>query len=80
MNRNIFYVQTNDYYWIKLLVFNSNNWNHSTVLKLAIIVRKKISFNSFKNEITNKLFTYKSYMYIHLNACKQMFEGSLLRL
>ena len=31
---------------------------------------KQIS--SFKNEITYKLFTYKSYMYIHLNVRKQM--------
>ena len=25
---------------------------------------KQISSNSFKNEITNKLFTYKSYAYL----------------
>ena len=29
---------------------------------------KQISSNSFKNEITNKPFTYKSDMYIHLNV------------
>ena len=33
---------------------------------------KHISSNSFKNEITNKLIIYKSYMHIHLNVCKQM--------
>ena len=32
---------------------------------------KQISCNSFRNEITNKLFTYKSYVYTHLNVCKQ---------
>ena len=41
---------------------------------------KQISSNAFKNEITNKLFTYKSYMYIHLNVCKQMTDGKLLLL
>ena len=36
------------------------------------LVCKQISSNSFKNEITYKLFTYKSYMYIHSNVCKKM--------
>ena len=27
---------------------------------------------TFKNEILYKLFTYKSYVYIYLNVCKQM--------
>ena len=27
---------------------------------------------------TSKLFTYKSYMYIHLNVCKQMTDDKLL--
>ena len=29
-----------------------------------------------KNQITHKLFTYKSYIYIHLNVCKQMTDVS----
>ena len=33
---------------------------------------KQISSNLFKNEITYKLFTSKSYMYIHLSVCKEM--------
>ena len=37
---------------------------------IAILVCKQIRSNSFKNEITYKLFTYKSYMYMHLNVCK----------
>ena len=45
-----------------------------------MIEYKEISSNSFKNEITNKLFTYKSYMYIHLNVCKQMTDVKLLLL
>ena len=36
--------------------------------------------NSFKNEITNKLFTYKLYMYIYLTVCKQMTNVKLLLL
>ena len=39
-----------------------------------------MSSNSFKNEITCKPFTYKSYMYIHLHVCKQMTDGKLLLL
>ena len=31
---------------------------------------KQISSNSFENEITYKLFDYKSYMCIHLNVYK----------
>ena len=38
----------------------------------SIIKSDQISFNSFKNEITFKLFTFKSSMNIHLNVCKQM--------
>ena len=41
---------------------------------------KQLNSNSFKNEIPNKLFTYKSYMYIHLNMCKQMTDVKLLLL
>ena len=39
-----------------------------------------ISFKSFKNEITNKLFTHKSYVYIHLKVGKQITIGKLLLL
>ena len=39
---------------------------------------KQISSNSFKNEITRKLLTYKSYMYMYLNVCKQMIDVRLL--
>ena len=41
---------------------------------------KQISSNSSKNEITYKLFTYKSYMCNHLNVCKQMTDVKLLLL
>ena len=41
---------------------------------------KQISINSFKNEITYKLFPYKSYMYIHLKMYKQMTDVKLLLL
>ena len=43
-------------YWeqIKLLVSDSNTWNFSTV-------RKQMSYDSFKNNVTYKLFVYKSY-------------------
>ena len=36
-----------------------------------MLVFKQISSISFKKEITNKLFTYKSYVYIYLNVCEQ---------
>ena len=39
---------------------------------------KQISSDLFKNEITYKLFTYKSYMNINLNVCKQMSAKLLL--
>ena len=39
-----------------------------------------MSSNPFKNEITSKLLTHKSYMYIHLNECKQMTDVKLLLL
>ena len=41
---------------------------------------KQINSNSFKNENTNKLFAYKSYMYIHLNGCERMTDVKLLLL
>ena len=39
---------------------------------------KQTSYNLFKNEITKKLFTYKSYMYIHLILGKQMDYSCLI--
>ena len=42
---------------------------------MAILVCKQIISTSFKNEIT-----YKPYMYIHLNVCKQMTDVKLLLL
>ena len=45
-------------------------------VKTTVVLEYKQSIsNSFKNEIINKLFTYKSYMYIHLNVCKQMINS-----
>ena len=41
---------------------------------------QKIRSNSFKNELTDKLFTYKSYMYINSNVSKQMTDIKLLLL
>ena len=46
---------------------------------IAMLVCNQISSNTFKNEIT-KLFTYKSYMYIHFTVCKQMTDAKLLML
>ena len=34
----------------------SNNWNHLTV-------RKQMNYNSFDNEVTDKPFIYKSFIY-----------------
>ena len=36
------------------------------------IVCKQMIYNSFKNKIAYKLFTYKSYIYNHLTVDKQM--------
>ena len=47
---------------------------------MAILVYTQISSNSYKNEVTNNLFTYKLYMYIHLNVCKVMADVKLLLL
>ena len=44
----------------------------------VILLYKQISSNSFKNKFTYKLFTYKSYMYSHLNKCEQMTDVKLL--
>ena len=50
------------------------------VEKLAMLEWKQVCSQPFKNEITYKLFTLKSYMYIHLNMCKQMTDANLLLL
>ena len=63
---------------VRLLLLHSKTWNHLTVETIAILVCQKFSPNSFKNGITYKLFTYKSYMYIQLNVCKQMIVTLLL--
>ena len=34
-----------------------------------MLMCKLISYNLFNKEISNKLFTNKSFMYIHLNVC-----------
>ena len=54
---------------------------------ITILACKQISFNSFKNEITYKLFTYKQMTNVkvlllhnntwnHLTVCKQMIDNS----
>ena len=45
---------------------------------IAILLCRQISSNSFKNEITYKLFTYKSVLHIHLNVYKQITDVKLL--
>ena len=40
-----------------------------------MLLYKQVSSKSFKNEITLKLFTYKSYMYIHLTVCQQIINS-----
>ena len=52
-------VQTNDKHLIKLLVLDSDNWNLLTVCK-------EMSRFTVKNNVTNKLFAYKSYIYIYI--------------
>ena len=51
----------------------------NSVEKIEILVCKHISSNTFKKNI-HKLFTYKSYVYFHLNVCKQMTVATLLLL
>ena len=46
---------------------------------IAIVKCKLMSCDSFKKKITYKVFTYKSYMYIHLNVSKQMTDVKLLK-
>ena len=58
--------------WYAIKPKQTNN-----VETIAILVCKQISSYSFKNKITNKLFTYihlnyEIYTYIYLNVCKQM--------
>ena len=52
----------------------------NSVEAIAILECKQMNSNSFYNEITNKLLTHKSGMYIHLNECKQMTDVKLLPL
>ena len=47
---------------------------------IVIRVCKQISLNHLKEEIIYELFTYKTYMYIHLNVCKQMTDIKLFLL
>ena len=50
-----------------LLLLDTNNWKpFNCVETIAILVRIQISSNSFKNEITDKLFTYKWYTCISI--------------
>ena len=44
----------------------------------CVYFTQKIGSNSFKIEITYKVFTYKSYMYIHLSVCNEMTDVKLL--
>ena len=50
-------VQTNAWYSIELLVLDGNTWNNLTVCK-------QMSSDSFRNNITYKIFIYKLYIYI----------------
>ena len=45
-----------------------------------MLVCQQMSYNSFKKWNYQKLFIYKSYMYIHLNVGKQMTDVQLLLL
>ena len=42
---------------------------------IAILVCKQISCNSFKNQISDKLISYISYIY--LNVCKEITDVKL---
>ena len=55
-------------------MLDSNTWNYLNVSKQwqYLIVCKQITLTFLKNKITYKLFTYKSYSYIHLTVYKQM--------
>ena len=57
-------MQANDKYWIELL--EQAKWqlkSFNCVETIAILMCKQINSYSFQNEITYKLFTYKSYVY-----------------
>ena len=43
------YVQTNNWYWIELLVLDRNTWNYVTLCK-------EMSSGSFENNVIAKLF------------------------
>ena len=53
---------------IELLMLTSNTWNHLTVCK-------QMSSGSFKNNITSKQFTYKSYIYYILSKVGDLSWG-----
>ena len=52
---------------IELLVLDSSTWNHLTVCK-------QMSSGSFENNVTYKLFTYKSYIWGSLNKFPDFFR------
>ena len=77
-----------------LFVLDSNTWNNLTVFKQINDIEKimsvsktwnrsaeykQISFNTFKNKVSNKLFTYTSYIYISISisCCPTVVEGNL---
>ena len=68
----------NERCWIEYLVLNNNSSNHfalCNVERIPTLVYKQMNFNSFKNEITFKLFSWN---HIHKNVCKQMPDVKLL--
>ena len=56
-------MQTDDLYKIELFVLEYLELSNC-VQAIIILVHKQISFDSFKNKITYKLLTYKSYVRI----------------
>ena len=50
-------------------MMDSLDWNIQLYWKIATLVKKQISSNSFKNAITYKLFDYKSS--VHSFQCVQ---------
>ena len=58
---NIQHLQLHRNIWLTdLLTLNSNAWKHLTVCK------QRSSNSSFQNKVANKLFAYKSYIYIYI--------------
>ena len=51
-------------------------FNH--VESTAILACKQINSNSFKNEISYKIFTRKLYVHIHLNVCKKIIVNGII--